>query len=213
MFTGIIEGVGRVKSSSARAGGLLVRIDLGGLCDGLKAGDSIAVNGVCLTAAKIERTSVEFDISAETVTKSSLGSIKAGEVVNIERAMSADGRFGGHIVQGHVDGVARVKSIDRKGDFFDIRFAADSSLLDCMVLKGSVAVDGISLTVAELSDRSFGVTVIPTTWESTTFSGAKVGDVVNVETDVFVKVIRSQLEKILPTSEGLSAEKLKELGF
>jgi len=127
--------------------------------------------------------------------------------------MKAGERFGGHIVQGHVDGTATIEAIERKGQFADMRFAAGLELLGQMVVKGSVAVDGISLTVAAMDQKGFSVALIPQTMEKTTLGAAKIGDVVNIETDIIVKTIKKQLEKILPESEKLTVERLKELGF
>jgi riboflavin synthase len=213
MFTGLIEAVCTVKSAHQSAGGLLLTIDLGKTAGESRTGDSIAVNGVCLTIARQEGTLVSFDLSAETLAKSALGRLKPSSQVNVERAMKASDRFGGHFVQGHVDGTATIEAIDRRGGFADMRFAAGTELLDGMVVKGSVAVDGISLTIAGIGPGSFSVAVIPETLERTTLGKAKIGDFVNVETDIIVKTVKSQLEKILPKTEPLTAERLKQLGF
>lgn len=214
MFTGIIEIVGQVRSFQRLAAGGKITVDLKGLATGVSLGDSVAINGVCLTASAIKASNVEFDVSGETLSKTGIGKLTAGASVNLERAMSANGRFGGHIVQGHVDGTASIRSIDRKGDFFDVWFSASAELLDEMVPKGSVAIDGISLTVAQMDDNGFKTAIIPTTWNDTTLGNAKVADVVNIETDIVIKTIKKQLSNILPSSSGgLSADKFKELGF
>jgi riboflavin synthase len=180
---------------------------------GAKIGDSIAVSGVCLTVAKISGRAAEFDVSGETLARSTLGKLGVGAAVNLEQAMRADGRFGGHIVQGHIDGTGTVKDIRKKGDFYDVTFAAPKELLDEMVVKGSVAVDGISLTVAAMDTKSFSVAVIPVTWEHTTLGMAKIGTAVNIETDVIVKTIKKQIGLMLGEGKGLTAEKLKSMGF
>jgi len=213
MFTGLIEAVCTARSVHQTAGGLSLTIDLGSLADETKIGDSIAVNGVCLTIAKLARNFADFDVSGETLAKSALGRLKASSQVNVERAMKATDRFGGHIVQGHIDGTATIKAIDNQGQFADIAFTADSDLLDQMVIKGSVAVDGISLTIANIDRDSFSVVIIPQTAEKTTLGRAKISDPVNVEIDIIAKVIKKQLEKILPQNQNLTVEKLKELGF
>jgi riboflavin synthase len=127
--------------------------------------------------------------------------------------MRATDRFGGHIVQGHIDGVATIKEIVRKGQFADIKFAANPKLLAQMVIKGSVAVDGISLTIANMNEGSFSISIIPETLKATTLGVAKIGDMVNIETDIIIKTIKKQLENILPAEQKLTAERLKELGF
>ena len=213
MFTGLIERVCKVKSVRRGGGAMFLAIDLGNLADECKIGDSIAVNGVCLTITKFEGGGAVFDVSAETLSKSTLDILGPSSEVNIERAVKATDRFGGHFVQGHVDGAATVKAIDRQGKFAEIKFAAGAELLDGMVVKGSVAVDGISLTISVMDKDSFSVALIPETLNKTVLSKVKIGDNVNIETDIIVKTIKSQLEKILPQTEPLTAEKLRDLGF
>ena len=222
MFTGLIEAICTVKSVRQSGEGGLVTIDLGelapasnkrGQADETKIGDSIAINGVCLTVAKLNGRVAAFELSSETLTKSTLGKLKASSLVNAELAIKAGERFGGHIVQGHIDGAATIKAIVKKGQFADMKFAVEPQLLDQMVIKGSVAVDGISLTIANMDGNSFSAAIIPETLEKTTLGRAKVGDVVNIETDIIVKTIKKQLEKILPQEQKLTVEKLKELGF
>ena len=213
MFTGIIETVGVVRSFQRLGAGGKVSVDIGAIIDGVKLGDSIAVNGVCLTVSSISGAAVEFDVSGETLSKTGVGKLNAGDKVNLERAMQADGRFGGHIVQGHVDGLAVLRSVDKKGDFYDVWFTAGNELLDEIVPKGSVAIDGISLTVAEMDDKGFKVAVIPTTWSDTTLGVLNIGDEVNIETDIVIKTIKKQIEKIMPAGGGLTLDKLRDCGF
>ena len=213
MFTGLIEAICTVKSVSRSAEAMLLTIDLCNLADDSKIGDSIAINGACLTITRLEGSLATFDLSAETLTKSNLDKLRPSSQVNVELSMKATDRFGGHIVQGHIDGIATIKAIKKEGQFADIKFAADTELLDRMVVKGSVAVDGISLTIAGMDEMSFSVAIIPETLKRTTLGKAKTGDCVNVETDIIVKAIKKQLEKILPQKQPLTAEKLKELGF
>lgn len=213
MFTGIIKTICTVKSAHTAGGGIRLAVDLGKLADECKLGDSIAVNGVCLTIAQLRGSLAEFDVSSETLSKSTLGKLKSSLPVNAELALKAADRFGGHFVLGHVDGVVTIKAISRQGQFTDIKFAADSELLAQMVVKGSVAVDGISLTISNMDEDSFGVAVIPETLKRSTLGGAKIGDMVNIETDIIIKTIKKQLEKILPQKQSLTTERLKELGF
>ena len=213
MFTGLIETICTVKSVRRSAGGLLLTIDLGKIANDSKIGDSIAINGACLTIAKLEGSLASFDLSAETLAKTALGKIKPSLEVNVEWPLKPTDRFGGHFVQGHIDGTATIETIDRRGEFADIKFAAETELLEAMVVKGSVAVDGISLTIASIDQNSFSVAIIPETLKRTTLGKAKIGDCVNIETDIIVKTIKRQLEKILPKKQTLTAEKLRELDF
>lgn len=213
MFTGLIEQVCRITSVNRSAGALELGIDLGKLAEESKNGDSVAVSGVCLTVAGLGGNLAKFDVSGETLAKSSLGKLTAGSKVNIELAMKVGERLGGHIVQGHVDGVAKIKSIDKRGEFADIRFEAETELLDQMVVQGSIAVDGISLTIATLEGNSFSAAIIPETLKNTTLGEAKTGDVVNIEADIITKTIKKQIEKILSQRQTLTEEKLKQLGF
>lgn len=213
MFTGIIETVGTVRRVIPKAANRQISIDLDRIAEDVRLGDSIAVSGVCLTVSKLTGSEAAFDVSGETIARSTLKNLQPGRKVNLERAMSAQGRFGGHIVQGHVDGVGRIAAIRKQADFAVFRIEADRRLLDQMVLKGSVAVDGISLTVAALDNTGFEVALIPTTLEETTWGRAKTGDPVNIETDIFIKVVQKQLANILPASGGLTPEKLNEHGF
>ena len=213
MFTGLIRSVCTVKSASAAGGGMRLAVDLGKLAGESKIGDSIAVNGVCLTIAELRSGLAEFEVSGETLAKSALGKLKFSSLVNVEPAMGATDRFGGHFVLGHVDGIATIKSIRRQGEFADMEFATSPELLAQMVVKGSVAVDGISLTITAISGNSFGISMIPETLKKTILGTAKIGDTVNIETDIIIKAIRKQLENILPKGQKLTAERLKELGF
>jgi len=214
MFTGIIETIGLVRTVRGGSGDMVLSVDLGEVGGGVKVGESIAVNGVCLTVSRLSSGRLaEFDVSGETLAVSSMGRIRAGSKVNLERAVSADGRFGGHIVLGHVDGVARVKSVERRGDFAEMTFATASDLLDEMVVKGSVCVEGVSLTVGRMDENGFSVSVIPTTLKETTLGRIKVGEVVNIETDIISKTVKKQLAKMLGSQETLTVERLKELGF
>ena len=216
MFTGIIEAICKVTSVRPAAGGMLLTIDLADLAEESKVGDSIAINGACLTIARLDGNLASFDISPETLAKTSLGKLNPSSQVNVELAMKATDRFGGHFVQGHIDGTATIKAIERKGDFADMKFAAAPELLDSMVVKGSVAVDGISLTVAGMDKDSFTVAIIPQTLKKTTLGSAKIGDLVNIETDIIVKTIKKQLESILGEASqrhAITAEKLRQLGF
>ncbi len=213
MFTGIIEELGVVESIQVggNSGRLRVRAPL--VCSDLHAGDSVSVNGVCLTAVELQGASFEADASPETLSRSSLASLKRGGIVNLERALLPTSRLGGHIVQGHVDATGEVVAAQPVGDGnwqLNVRYPAE--LDRYLVSKGSVSVDGISLTIAALEGGVFSVAVIPHTWEHTNLSARRPGDVVNLETDILAKYV----EKLLagaPATPKLSVERLLEMGY
>lgn len=209
MFTGLIESVGRVGSAVGGADGMKLQLELGFEA---KIGDSIAVNGVCLTISSFQGKAARFDVSGESVSRTTLKNLKTGAFVNIERAMSADARFGGHFVQGHIDATGKIKKIERKGDFWQFVFEYPKELKDYIIPKGSIAIDGVSLTIAGIDGNNFSTAIIPTTFENTIFKYAKIGDAVNIETDILCRIVRTQLENILP-AKNLTIDKLKNLGF
>ena len=196
MFTGIIEELGRVRQVEKRGEDARIEIEARMVTDGSSDGDSIAVNGVCLTALDVKPDSFAADVSKETLSRSTLGNLKPGSPVNLERAVTPMTRLGGHIVQGHVD--ARGKFLESKnhGDSWTFRFAYPKEIARYLVFKGSCAVEGISLTIANLTDDYFEIAVIPKTFEVTNFSRLKPGDEVNLEVDVIAKYV----ERMLTTS-------------
>ena len=216
MFTGIIRHVGRVRSISPNKGGRRLHVDIGPIAEGLGLGDSVAVSGACLTASEIAGSVAAFDVVAETVEHTTLGDLTSGSAVNLEPAMSLGGRLDGHLVQGHVDGIAQVTDI-RKGDRWDITFRADAGVVGELVTKGSVTVDGVSLTVAGVEADSFRVALIPTTLAETTLATLAAADRVNIETDVIGKYVRRYLQQLIATdgkpAGGLSLETLRDAGF
>ncbi len=189
MFTGIIEELGRVREIEKRGEGARIVIEAPSVTDGSRDGDSIAVNGVCLTALDVRPGSFAADVSKETLARSTLGSLKAGSPVNLERAVTPATRLGGHIVQGHVDACGKFLGSKNHGDSWTFRFAYPKEVARYLVFKGSVTVEGISLTIAELTDEYFEIAVIPTTFEVTNFSRLKHGDDVNLEVDVIAKYV------------------------
>ena len=213
MFTGLIESVCAVKGVRKNSCGLVLSIDLGAVAKETREGDSIAINGVCLTVTGIKNNIADFDVSDETLQKSDMASLKPGCEVNIERALKASDRLAGHIVQGHVDGTATFEKAENKGQFRDLKFAAKKELLEQMVLKGSVSANGISLTIADINDKSFSVAIIPHTWEKTNLNKLKIGDKVNIETDIIVKTIKSHLKNMLSNGEKLTIDGLRSMGF
>ena len=190
MFTGIVEECGTVLDVLKNGVSGSVQIQASTVLEGTKTGDSIAVNGVCLTVTKLTKSSFTADVMAETFRRTNLGNLGKNSRVNLERAMAADGRFGGHIVSGHIDGTGVISRIKEEGNAVWIYISAPQSILNLIVEKGSVAVDGISLTVAAVSDKEFAVSVIPHTRENTALSGKKTGAVVNLENDIIGKYVQ-----------------------
>lgn len=215
MFTGIIRQIGTVLSVSPTPAGRRLVIALGILRDRLSAGDSVAVNGACLTAAELlPDGSAAFDAVAETLERTTLGDLAARGRVNLERALRLGEGLDGHLVQGHVDAVASVRRVDRAAGQCRITFAADAELTGQMVPKGSVAVDGVSLTLTDVQRDSFGVAVIPTTLAETTLGDARAGQRVNVEVDLIGKYVRRYLSAMAPDAAGgLTMDKLRDAGF
>jgi len=189
MFTGIIEELGQVRAIEQRGEDARIVITARTVTEGSHEGDSIAVNGVCLTALDLQPDSFAADVSKETLLRSTLGSLKPGSPVNLERAVTPATRLGGHIVQGHVDARGRFLGTEDHGESRTMRFAYPPEVGRYMVLKGSVTVEGISLTIANLTDEFFEIAVIPKTWEVTNFSHLKPGDAVNLEVDIIAKYV------------------------
>lgn len=196
MFTGLVEGVGIVQAVEPAADDLRLTVEVPAAMatDGdSHIGDSVAINGCCLTIVVIEGSNWAFQAGAETLAKTNLGRLRVGDAVNLERALSATGRFGGHLVQGHVDGVGTIREISRHGDWIDMVFDLPAELAVQLVPKGSVAVDGISLTVVDVGSRDFSVALIPHTLAETTLGQRTIGDVVNIETDILGKYVQRLL--------------------
>ncbi len=205
MFTGIIEEVGTVSTVHKSGTSSFIRIQAKTVLTDVHLGDSIAVNGVCLTVTSFDSSTFQADVMNETLSRSSLGSLTNGSPVNLERAMSANGRFGGHIVSGHIDDTGTVTAIENDGIAVWYTISADSSILRYIVEKGSIAIDGISLTVAKVTDTDFSVSVIPHTAAQTNLSSKKIGSIVNLENDIVGKYV----EKLLrPDSRPQSGSKI-----
>ncbi|MDO8588135.1 MAG: riboflavin synthase [Armatimonadota bacterium] len=213
LFTGLIEQIGTVKDLRQGAGAARLTVDLGDIASELVVGESVSVNGVCLTVVAISGTEAAFDVVRETLSRSALARLAVGERVNIERALRADGRLGGHFVQGHVDGVGRISRIHRSGGATEVEISAPREVLELIVPKGSIAVDGISLTVARRRGEGFTVAIIPHTLENTTLGSAKPGDSVNLETDILGKYAQALLRGRPRTQKELTEDLLRESGF
>lgn len=194
MFTGIIEGVGRLASTERVGGDVRLTVAVGSLpFDSVQMGESIAVNGVCLTVVAFDATTFAADASNETLALTTLGALKGGDAVNLERAMRPTDRLGGHLVSGHVDGLGRVESITGDARAQRWRFSAPTSLLRYVAKKGSICVDGVSLTVNEVDDAGFDVALIPHTVSNTRFADTRVGDAVNLEIDLVARYVERLL--------------------
>jgi riboflavin synthase len=196
MFTGIIEELGSVRSIEERGENARLVISARIVTEGTNHGDSISVNGVCLTALDIEPDSFAADVSRETLQRSTLGKLKPGAPVNLERAVTPATRLGGHIVQGHVDARGNLLGVEDHGESWTVRIAYPKEIGRYLVFKGSVAVEGISLTIAGLTDEHFEVAIIPKTWEVTNLSHLKPGDAVNLEVDVIGKYVEKLVSSV-----------------
>lgn len=223
MFTGIVEEVGTIVSISKGAKSSKLTLQGKVIFEDMHIGDSIAVNGVCLTVTEKTANTFTVDVMAETLRRSSLGTLSKGSKVNMERAMAANGRFGGHIVSGHIDGIGTIESFVREDNAVWVTIAAPSKLLKYIIEKGSITIDGISLTVAYVDSQCFKVSLIPHTAANTTLLTKKAGDMVNLENDIVGKYIDKLLhfdvedeavtDYNTEASGGISMEFLSENGF
>lgn len=202
MFTGLVEGQGTVQLLEKNGSSIDLTLKIPELIlHEAQIGDSVAINGCCLTVVEIAENSLKFQAGAETLAKTNLGLLTVGDAVNLERPLAANGRLGGHFVQGHVDGVGSIKSIDRDGEWITMWFDVPEALALQMVPKGSVTVDGISLTIVGCEASSFSIALIPHTLEVTTLGQKQVGSIVNIETDILGKYV----SKLVPlTLDGIN---------
>lgn len=217
MFTGIVEEVGEIRGIKKGEKSSILSIKANKVIEDVKLGHSICTNGVCLTVTNIYGNIFDADVMAETLRRSNLGELKVGSKVNLERALSAKGRFGGHIVSGHIDGVGKIVSLEKEDNAIWVTIGAKENILQYIVEKGSIAIDGISLTVAYVDDKVFKVSIIPHTGKGTILLSKTIEDTVNLECDVIGKYV----EKLLTFQSGKKIEKkdsinedfLKENGF
>lgn len=200
MFTGIIEEIGTIRRMEKGAFSAVLTIEGRIIFGDLKIGDSVAVNGVCLTATTVEKNLFTADVMHETLRRSSLSNLRSGSHVNLERAMAADGRFGGHMVSGHIDGTGTIKGIERDENAIRYTVTAGSHLLRYIIPKGSIAIDGISLTVVSIDANSFQVSIIPHTAKATTLSERRIGDTVNLENDLIGKYVEKLFDPSNPAN-------------
>ena len=205
MFTGIIEEVGKVRA--ARPDKLTIAAQK--VLEDTRPGDSMAVNGVCLTVTALSPDSFAVEVMPETLRRTNLGALRSGDGVNLERPLAVGGRFGGHFVQGHVDGVGRVHSVTPQGGALLLKFEARPEIMRYVVEKGFIAVDGVSLTVVQCNSTSFGVSLVRYTLENTTLGVRRPGDTVNLEVDIIAKYV----ERLREGDTGITKEFLAEHGF
>lgn len=211
MFTGIIEETGRVASLAPEGGSLRLFVACRGVAEGLRRGDSIAVDGCCLTVEGYQADGFSAFVSPETMRKTSLGERKPGDGVNLERAVALGDRLGGHMVSGHVDATGGFRSAKAHGDAWEIRIGAPPAIISQTIPKGSIAVDGISLTVVDLTEDEFSVWIIPETWERTTLHQRRVGQKVNLESDLIGKYVFRFLETRYADNPAERDRRLAEL--
>ncbi len=213
MFTGIIESLGKVKQVKIQSNSAVIIVDVGLLSDGISLGDSIAVNGACLTATQIKGSDVCFDVSRETLSKTITGNLRVSDNVNIERSLRIGDKLGGHFVTGHVDGIGVINEINSEEDQSIVWISVTEELANLMIKKGSVAIDGISLTIVELKEKLFSVALIPFTLNATTLGFKNVGQKVNIETDMLGKWVKRVLTTNDNASTGITEKMLMEKGF
>lgn len=217
MFTGIIEEIGTVRRIERGAAGARLTIAAKTVLEGTELGDSIATNGVCLTVVSMTSDSFSADVMAESLRRSGLGALQTGSPVNLERAMPLNGRFGGHIVSGHIDGTGTIASQKREDNAVWVTVRAPAALLRYIVEKGSIAIDGVSLTVAAVDETGFAVSIIPHTGAQTILLDKKAGETVNLECDVIGKYVEKLLAPYAPTDKaapsGITMEFLAQNGF
>lgn len=212
MFTGIIEEVGTIKNFNKQNNGAFITVSCKEITEDMKKGDSISINGVCQTVVEMDGNSFKADISNETLLVTTFSNIKQGDKVNLERALKLNSRIGGHIVSGHVESTAKFLKSEKQSDFYNMYFETDNESAKYIIKKGSVTLNGVSLTVAEITNNIIMVAVIPHTYENTNLSELKSGDRVNLETDVFAKYIEKFL--LNKTIQSVITEDfLKENGF
>ncbi len=215
MFTGIIEEVGKIERIQNGSHSAVLHIQAQKILDDLKIGDSVAVNGVCLTVTSFRKQGFTADVMHETLNRSALALLQTGSRVNLERAMPVDGRFGGHIVAGHVDGMGKVMRIEQDDNAVWYTVQAAESVMKYIVEKGSIAIDGISLTVAKVETAYFSISAIPHTVRETTLKERRIGDAVNLETDIIGKYVEKLLcpKAVSQPNGGLTREFLAKYGY
>lgn len=215
MFTGIVEEIGKIQNVKKNVKSSVFTIEGNEIFEDINIGDSISVNGVCLTVTRFDNNTFTADVMNETISRSSLGRLKNGSHVNLERAMSANGRFGGHIVSGHIDGTGKITKIEKDDNAIWYTIAVKDNLMKYIVEKGSISIDGISLTIAKVTESDFSVSIIPHTAQETILSHRSVGDIVNIENDIIGKYVEKLItfEKNKKVESNITMDFLMKNGF
>lgn len=213
MFTGLIEEVGRIENIKPIADGKTITIRAQSIVKEIKAGDSVSVNGVCLTVINFSSTGFTVDAVGETLIKSTIDSLTTGNIVNLETALSFSQKLGGHLVQGHVNGVGKISDIKKLGENYSLSVAIPQELSKYLINEGSIAIDGISLTIAQVQNNNCSFSIIPHTWKNTNLHSKEVGDKVNVEIDVIAKYVENFLRDSKKNNIELNEEWLHKLGY
>ncbi|RMD51149.1 MAG: riboflavin synthase [Ignavibacteria bacterium] len=212
MFTGIIEEIGKIKKISPIPGGKRLSIFCESILDDLKVDDSVSVNGICLTAVNVGENYFDVEAVGETLTKTTINNFREGTHVNLERALKANSRLGGHFVMGHVNGIGKLTKVIPRGDAYLLEFSLPANLMKYCIDEGSIAINGISLTIAKAYRASVAISIIPHTWQNTVLRYLKTGDTVNVEVDMLAKYLERLISYNKQNSE-FTIERLKEEGF
>lgn len=212
MFTGIVEEIGTISNIARGADSCVYTVNASKILEDMHIGDSIAVNGLCLTVTSFDKSSFTADVMNESLRRSNLGDLRRGSKVNLERAMAANGRFGGHIVSGHIDGTGTLISYEREANAVWVTISASEELMKYIIMKGAVALDGVSLTVARLYNDAFAVSLIPHTGEETTLLNKNIGDRINIENDVVGKYVE-RLCSSAKKESGITEDFLRKYGF
>lgn len=216
MFTGIVQEIGRLKARKSTGNKYQLTIEGSEVLKNASKGDSIAVNGVCLTVVRFSENSFTADVMPETLKSTNLNDLKKGDEVNLEQAVQPDGFFGGHLVTGHVDGRGKVKNIRSEKNARIVEITVSEDLLEYMVDKGSIALNGVSLTIVKVKEKSFTVSLIPETWSNTTFKNLKIGDEINIETDLLGKYVVKMMKRMQSddsSESGIDKNFLSQNGF
>jgi len=214
MFTGIIEEIGKIENTTSIAGGLNININAGKILEDIKVNDSICIDGVCLTVTKISNNSFWIDAVGATLEKSTFNHIHKNDLVNLERSVKLNDRLGGHLVQGHVNGIGKISDLKKLGENYLLKIMIPENLVKYIIREGSIAINGISLTISDLESNEISISIIPHTWLNTNLKTKRVNDLVNIEVDVLAKYVEKLLSNVNGSEvKNISENWLKELGY